>query len=331
MTLRIVLRAGIGLVLCTASLLLATCSGSPTVPPIDVREEIIFSLASTFHVDPGQIHIVGWEEVTWPDACLGIPMRDLCPSEAHPGYRLLVDIREDRHEFHLSAHDPLALSLAAAPQEGITAPYLIWERQRDRCLSLHLDDNGQGAFGYCDGPHLAVPMRRDRQAEWQALRERFAPFTYERTPDLLVFEGYGHEEAPEAWRRAVNAWAGLIRPEMEAGRSGAAWGTAFVWQRQHTKMPDTCDVLTVVTYGRAFATRLPCSGGQATYVGDGWLQTVEWEPFDRWLYHYGPTEYTRGPATLHFYGLGNADMPPDEVSRLTRWAETLFDRLGAVR
>lgn len=275
---------------------------------------------------------VAGEEVVWPDACLGIPMRSSCAPGEVPGYRVDIDVAGARYEYRSPAADPLALSLAAAPDVPLPEPVLRWEGEEAhpsgvRCVSLRLYPDGRAAFGYCDGPHAVVPFLEARRREWADLHERFQPFTYQQPAERLVFEGAGHEEATDAWRRAMAAWAGLTRLETAAGRSSASIGTAFVWQREAANRPGFCEFLTVELYGRAFASRARCGGGDAVDLGEGWLSSDAWTTFDRWYYDYGSVEATVTGAMLHFFGQGVYAMPQEALISLAAWAETAFARL----
>ncbi len=309
-------------------LAVAACGrgGDEATWPEAVREGTPYALAGVFRTEPAQVRLVQVEEVVWPDGCLGIPMREACGAAEVPGYRFLVEVEGRRYEYRASRADPLALTLAESPGPVVEDPVLIWEAYEGRCVGLRLSAEGLGGAGYCDAPYLALPLlevRRHRR-EWEALLDRFAPFRYEGPGEKLIFEGRGTEAASPAWQRAVAAWSTVVYAEQTSGRSGASWATVAAWQRTLPPPAGTCDFLTVEGYGYAFASRAACGGGDASNLGEGWLDDAAWRTFDRWHTAYAPVD--RGG--VHFFGRGEQTMPADTVAAFDRWAAAAFARLA---
>jgi len=302
-----------------------TATPSPIPEPPEALQATLWQLANQFRVGMDQVHLIRWEQVDWPDGCLGIPMRNACPQAIVPGYRIVVEVGGQEYEYHSTLPDayPYRLLLAAGPDLGIEEPALVWEGQvEDRCRSLILAANGRAAMGPCDAPHTLLPLLEamNRPQQWGDLVARFAPFEAETPSGWVKFQGQGPEAASPAWQRAVAAWARLVRQELQFGRSGASWGAALALHREMPGRPGYCQFLQVEVYGFAYASVARCEGGDAQDLGQGWLETAEWEQFDAWFYGRAPV-YQQG---LEFFSAGTQEMSDSEVAELGRWCEAVY-------
>ncbi len=302
-----------------------TATPTPIPEPSDALQATLWQLAGQFRARMDQVHLVHWEQVDWPDGCLGIPMRDACTQAIVPGYRVVVEIRGQEYEYHSTLTDaqPYRLLLAAGPDPGVEEPDLIWEGQvEDRCRSLLLAADGRAAIGPCDAPHTPLHLSDDvsRPGQWAALLARFAPFEADTPSGRIKFQGQGQEAASPAWQRAIAAWARLVRQELRFGRSGASWGAALGCHREMPGRPGYCQFLEVEVYGFVYASVARCEGGDAQDLGQGWLETAEWEQFDAWFYGRAPV-YQQG---LDFFGIGTQEMSESEVAELGRWCEAAY-------
>jgi hypothetical protein len=307
-----------------------TDTPTPGAEPPEAIQAVLWQLAGQFRVHPDLVHLVRWERVDWPDGCLGIPMRDACTQAVVPGYRIVVEVGGQEYEYNSTLPDaqPYRLLLAAGPDLGIEEPALQREGQKDGgCQSLVLDADGRAAMGPCDAPHVLLPLLEEmgRLQQWADLVARFAPFEAETPSGWVKFQGQGHEVASPAWQRALAAWARLVRMELQFGRSGASWGAALAWHREMPGRPGYCEFLHVEMYGLAYASVARCGGGDAQDLGQGWLDTAEWEQFDAWFYGRAPV-YQQG---LEFFSAGTQEMSDSEVDALQRWAEAVYNRLTA--
>ena len=305
-----------------------TATPAPIPEPPEALQATLWQLASQFRVSMDQVHLVRWEQIDWPDGCLSISMRDACTQAAVPGYRIVVEVGEHEYEYRstLSDAQPYRLLLAAGPNPGIEEPALVWEGQVEgRCRSLILAADGRAAMGPCDAPHAPRSLLEEmgRPQQWADLLARFAPFEAETPSGWVRFQGQGREAASPAWQRAVAAWARLVRQELLFGRSGASWGAAMAWHREMPERPGYCQFLQVEVYGVAYASIARCEGGDPQYLGQGWLETAEWEQFDAWFYGWAPVYHEE----LDFFGTGTQEMSESEVDALRRWVEAVYSRL----
>jgi hypothetical protein len=306
-----------------------TDTPTPSAEPPQAIQAVLWQLAGQLRLpEPDQVHLVRWEQVDWPDGCLGVPMRDACTEAIVSGYRIVVEIAGQEYEYHSTLPDaqPYRLLLAAGPDPGIEEPDLTWEGQEDDgCQSLLLAADGRAAIGLCDAPRTPLHLFDDvdRPQQFADQLARFAPFQTEALTGRIVFQGQGQEVASPAWQRALAAWARLVRQELQFGRSGASWGAALAWHREMPERPGYCQFLHVEMYGLAYASVARCGGGDARNLGQGWLQAAEWEQFDTWFYGRSPV-YRRD---LDLFSIGSQKMSESEVDALQRWSEAVYSRL----
>jgi hypothetical protein len=311
---------------------------TPTATPVPIPESpealqaTLWQLANQFRVNMDQVHLVHWEQIDWPNGCLGIPMRDACTQAVVPGYRIVVEVGGQEYEYRSNLPDaqPYRLLLAAGPNPGIEEPALVWEGQVEgRCRSLILSADSGAAMGPCDAPHVLLPLLEEMSRPQQRidLLARFAPFEAETPSGWVRFQGQGREVASPAWQRAVAAWARLVRQELLFGRSGASWGAAMAWHREMPERPGYCQFLQVEVYGVAYASVARCEGGDAQDLGQDWLDTAEWEQLDAWFYDRAPL-YQQG---LDFFSVGTQEMSEGEIAELDRWCEAVYTKMATRR
>ena len=308
-----------------------TLPPTPTATPVPIPESpealqaTLWQLANQFRVSMDQVSLARWEQVDWPNSCLGIPMRDACAGAIVPGYRIVVEVGGQEYEYRSTLPDaqPYRLLLAAGTEIGIEEPALVWEGQVEgRCRSLILSADGGAAMGPCDAPHVLLPLLEEMSRPQQRidLLARFAPFEAETLSGSVKFQGQGQEATSPAWQRAVAAWARLVRQELLFGRSGASWGAALAWRREMPGRPGYCQFLQVELYGFGYASVARCEGGDARDLGRGWLETAEWEQFDAWVYGRAPV----CQQGLDFFSVGTQEMSEGEVAELDRWCEAIY-------
>jgi hypothetical protein len=99
-------------------LVLASCSPSnlPDVEdlPVDVSpqavQEVVSQLSEDLNVSIEEIEIVEFEEVDWPDACLGVSQPDLaCAEVVTPGFRVVLEVNGQTYEFRSNDDGTLIL------------------------------------------------------------------------------------------------------------------------------------------------------------------------------------------------------------------------------
>jgi hypothetical protein len=305
---------------------------------------------SVYEVEP-----LSWERVDWSDSCLGVP-GDQCEEGTVPGYRIWVSVGDREYEYHSAAFEPYGFLLAAEQVQvpDIKDPILIYERHyegSESCSRLSLAGDGQGATGSCDGrsqqpvriPEVHVPLLAEMAA-------RFAPFQITVESDYwasqFILQGQGEIASP-AWQRAIARWADRMWKDV---RHSSPWCVAcdtalYRWLPEVPGRPGYCGRLTVLDYGQASAWIEACSdpSSDREFSGWAWLETDEWETFDRWLSDHThfcvssrsdcswfedaetPCDTLAGLSC--FSGLGEQEMSEEALAELTNWAERVFTRL----
>jgi hypothetical protein len=202
------------------------------IPPLpeEIGQSVVFTLAQQFRVNPDEIELVSWQQTTWPNGCLGIDRRQLCPQGETPGYRLRLKIKGVPYEFRSPATDPLNLRLAVGPAVYTEYPALLWEGEpalfggakEGSCLSFSLSAAGQGSLGVCDGPQRAVELTGEQFARpelWQDWLTRFAYFEADTPHGRVVFQGQGPETMVAVGQAGARLWPGSNRSRI--GRATA--------------------------------------------------------------------------------------------------------------
>jgi hypothetical protein len=74
-------------------------------PTIAVQPEAVIAAArnaaAALGVNIDQVRIISFEQVEWPDACLGLPQTDeACAQVVTPGFRVVLEINGQQLEFH---------------------------------------------------------------------------------------------------------------------------------------------------------------------------------------------------------------------------------------
>ncbi len=192
------------------------------------------------------------------------------------------------------------------------------------CSSLTLTTGSQALVGPCDGAQTEVPLSYNHDQDWTQILARFAPFELETPAERIDFRGQGEISGP-AWERAITAWARISAAELGSGKVSATGRTVLAWTLgELPDQPGSCRRLIVLIHGYAVAATGPCQGGPTESSTGGWIDTADWEQFDRWLY--GSTPLYQDDNYLD--GRGSRAMSANEVEALSTWARTVYDKFN---
>ncbi len=225
--------------------------------------------------------------------------------------------------------NPMGLPLPGAQESGYpTDAAFSWQRRIlgdggtvMECQRLDIAADGATWAGSCE---QATIQAADAPYQWQEILNRFAPFVYKGGEWDLVFAGQGDVYDP-AWQQALGAWAQISYGETTSGRVSAAARTALNWQLGEVEgEAGQCRQLIVLSHGYAYANLVPCQGGDAQTVAEGWLETAEMIAFDNWLYSAAPTYVEDN----YLDGRGEQELSNEEITALATWAEELYQRLS---
>jgi hypothetical protein len=301
----------------------ATATVAPAHMPAGVQNAL-FTLSRQFQTKADQLQLLSYEYVSWPDSCLGVPMRAVCTQAVVPGFRVVIRFEGQDYEYRTDLQGSRLL-LASAPSHGITQPVLNWEGGQV-CDTLLLGEEGQAAIGPCDAPLRPTQLSEgsSRLEQWLTLRDRFTAFEADTPSGKIVFRGVGQESPSSAWKRAVAAWAQLSYSELESGRTDASWSTAVTWQEEIEDQPGYCRALQVEHFGYAVVSKTLCEGGFTQILGEGWLTGEELATFDAWYYQRAVLQR----PDVSFSGVGTAPWSESQTGQLKSWASKLHSRLA---
>lgn len=103
-------------------LTLSACSPAG-VPEVDVEQtpgelppravlEAISQLSQELNVSVDEIEVLDFEQVDWPDACLGIPQEDqVCAQVITPGFRVVLEVNGQQYEFRSNQDGTLVMQV----------------------------------------------------------------------------------------------------------------------------------------------------------------------------------------------------------------------------
>jgi hypothetical protein len=81
--------------------------GLPTDPDAPYPPAIVVAierLAEQRGVAPQAIEVVSYEELEWPDGCLGLPrLNEACTEAVTPGWRVILSLEGEIHTFRADA------------------------------------------------------------------------------------------------------------------------------------------------------------------------------------------------------------------------------------
>lgn len=214
-------------------------------------------------------------------------------------------------------------SLASLYYQG---PPEMGSPDTSKCAVLQVGTPTAVGLGACDGTMTNVELGERAYAEWEHLRDHFAPFVYETATERLTFEGMGTIESA-AWQRAILAWARLRHAELASGQTSATAATALRWQLgPDPSDASVCPQLIVLRHGYGYAETVPCTGGDVIETTGDWLTNAELAAFDRWLYE-------RAPLTIdqnYIDGQGSQAVSEAELPEIGIWAMDVRARLAGV-
>ncbi|OJX40870.1 MAG: hypothetical protein BGO78_12410 [Chloroflexi bacterium 44-23] len=109
------------------------------------QEKAILLLARQLNISPTEILVQSIEPVQWPDSCLGIGGSGSCLTVITPGFRIILEARGQRFEYHSNSDGSLlygGISPAEMPSNNSSDPlseYLTLSMQRSYFTSTMVE------------------------------------------------------------------------------------------------------------------------------------------------------------------------------------------------
>lgn len=195
------------------------------------------------------------------------------------------------------------------------------------CHTMDVTADYQASYGPCgDQPSSSA----FNPPQWDEIQLRSAPFEM-RTPEVnITFRGLGNIGGP-AWERAMANWARDAYASLYTGHACSSCSTILNWSfGEQPGGSGSCAYLWATNYGYAYTGVVPCQGGQALIVAQGWLETDEWAQLDAWLVSRSEVHLGESGAS-YLLGSGSQAMNTDEINQLAAWSLRVYNRLAETR
>jgi len=294
------------------------------------------TLARLLNLEPSQIRVILAEPVEWSDACLGVAVVGrLCAQVVTPGYRVVLEAQGKQYEFHTNNSGTLVV-LASAPKPSVGTVDILWQSPDQPCQAAEIGAYGI-AVGECGGALVqGLFASAERVNELKAFVSTYQSFSSTTVAGGITFNGLGNKPAMPAEQRSIAEWAALVHAEVIGSRSGAAWGSAFVWHREGG-IAGFCDDLTV--YRDGFAVASSCRSSTGVFLGNFRLNAVDLERLYKFLdtYQAGGIDRQDNPGgvdsmtvTMTFAGIGQQALDEAARQELVAFASSLFNAIPQV-
>lgn len=96
-------------------------TSAPAIPPAPgtLADQAVTDLASRLGLDPGQITVVSWEEVTWRDGSIGCPQPGMVYTQALVnGSKIVLEVDGVEYHYHQGGNRDLFLCEQPATQKS---------------------------------------------------------------------------------------------------------------------------------------------------------------------------------------------------------------------
>ncbi|MDT8898240.1 hypothetical protein QYE77_08160 [Thermanaerothrix sp. 4228-RoL] len=284
--------------------------------------------------DPLAITVVGAEEVTWPDACLGAARPDeMCAQVLTPGYRITLEVQGTRYTLHTNQNGS-AIRLVESLPHGSAQPLVRWQRQSESaCLSAEVNLQGL-TYGACGAAAQRWAFKSPEQAaELSQFVQTYAPFEAETALGWVSLAGKGSQKATPAEQRSLAAWVAAQVAAAQNVEFEGGLGLVLSWQRSGG-IAGLCQILRV--YESGWAEVYDCRNSQSapTLITRQRLTAKELETLYGWVDGLQPLSqafeqpYADGFAfQLAFNGRGALVADATTQKALWDWAQAVFQRL----
>ena len=284
--------------------------------------------------DPSAVAVIGVEEVTWPDACLGLSRPgEMCAQVLTPGYRITLEAAGQRYTLHTNPTGSV-IRLAEEPVGGMGVPLVRWQRRTaSACLQATADLLGL-TYGACGATSQRWPFKAPEYAadlsEWV---QTYAPFEAETPLGWVSLAGKGRQTATPAEQRSLAAWMMALVASAQNLEFEGGVGLVLSWRRIGG-IAGMCHVLRV--YESGWAAVYDCRNPEVepTLITRQRLTAAELETLYTWIDQWQPLglemqePYVDGFGyQLAFNGRGQANPDAAAQKALWEWAQAVFQRL----
>ncbi|PWH13786.1 MAG: hypothetical protein DDG59_13885 [Anaerolineae bacterium] len=293
-------------------------------------------LASQLGIPPQDVLILGYENVDWPDACLGIPTTGLlCAQVITPGFRVLLEAQGKRYVFHtnLSGSD---VRLAFQPNLEGGQTLLEWQGEDSGiCQTLLLSEEAL-SYGICEQPLTSVPLvGRGLRQDLERFMQTYAPFEAQTEAGLIRFQGRGAVTATPAEQRMIAEWARQQWVETEPQATPSS-SVAIALHREGG-LSGLCEDLLI--YRSGIAEISSCLPTRQLGVQKVYLTAAQMQELFRWFDSLLPFESSEGDSQipdglslrLVFNGKGQQQADAAVRQQMAQFAQAIADQAAQIQ
>ena len=149
-------------------------------------------LAKKLSIQAGDIKLVSYSAVEWPDSCLGVQTPGImCAMHVTPGFKVFLQVGNKVYELHSDQAGQEVLLVGDQPHSE-TLPSIVWQSGSQACQQVTVYAQ-KIIFGcYHRGvPGKTVAIREDRAADFNHFTQTFASFSADTPAGQLFFSGQG--------------------------------------------------------------------------------------------------------------------------------------------
>jgi hypothetical protein len=270
-------------------------------------------LTAQLQIPTDQILMQTVEEVVWRDSCLEIRSAQVCVPVDIPGFRIVLEAKETRFEFHSNLDG--SLILGGNNLETSSNPLFTWQTNDPICQLAVFTENGMG-FRVCnESEYVITPLSAEQAGQLLTFITTYAPFSVSTPYGEITLNGLGSAAALEVDQNMIGNWAKdqVAAYLQQSGQNETLLADYVSLSMQRTYAKDGASSRLIITNDYY----LSGSNVEGVTVNDKALASEQIVKMSEWknLYRtqsfliWNPSE--EWEAEITFYGLGTADIPED--------------------
>ena len=242
------------------------------------------------------------------------------------GYWMLQNASGVNFGYGDQANKAFYVDITSASQTNSPESLLVWQGNIGSLCETAIFSVEELTFGECTGELVTIGSQNSGHLpRLLDFVNRYAPFTAQTSAGNVTLKGKGSKNATWAEQRAIAEWARLTFQIAQAGRTGAAWGLAFTWQREGG-IGGLCDEVKVYLTGLTYISK--CTG----FNHQMYLNSSQLEQVYSWVDTFKSIDYSHtdpdisDPMTIRLAlnGNGNWDASQTDIQAISNFASSLI-------
>ena len=215
----------------------------------------IKDLSEALHIRKGDIRVVSFKQVDWPDACLGLAEQgEMCAQATTPGWRILLEAGGQQYEFHTDLtgenirYAKEDNNLDSGLDKKFPPPVAAAVQKLSDALSVSKDKIGVKSYEAVSWPDSCLGLARAGEMCLQVITpgykvhleaggKSYEVHTDQRGRNLRI-KGFGGTESPRSSVDRSRAVMAAVRKLSES--TGAKVGEIKVLSSEAVDWPDAC-------------------------------------------------------------------------------------------